>query len=524
MVRAVPFLVLIGCTASSRAGKTVEPSDTGRDDDRGSDHTGAGGLEADLWFALPDFIQGADLSFTNEMEACGATFTHHSEPTDPFSLFAAHGHSVARVRLWHTPGGSGYSNLDDVLLSSRRAKEAGMAVLLDFHYSDTWADPGNQQPPAAWADLEEESLQQAVYDYTQQTLRALGDAGVMPEMVQVGNEVSHGMLWPTGALDGTDASWQRLAGLLTHAARAVRDTAPDTRVMLHLHAADEAHAVLWHLRELGGFTDYDDVGLSYYPWWSPDTSLHDLSAALLHIREDFGTDVMVVETAYPWTSEWADDQTNIVDVSGWSDIRWPATPDGQAAFFVDLHQAVLDAGGVGVLPWAPDWVSTPCESLVGPGSPWENLTFFDFEGASLPVLEAPLAAIEPQVVVNPGFEAGDTRSWTVAGDATIDWETPHSGWAALRLAQAETTIRQAVGVEQDRTYTLSAAGRTSGTGRVVVGIWQSDTTPEHTITFHETDYAVATTSFTAKSDTVVVYAWRDGTDPAWVDDLRLIPR
>ena len=516
MLRTFPFVFVIGCTSGPVGSPASETEDTSEDEDSRDAGT-------DLWFDLPDFIQGADLSFTNEMEDCGATFTNNQEVTDPFSLFASLGTSMARVRLWHTPD-SGYSNLDDVIQSSRRAKEAGMAVLLDFHYSDTWADPGNQQLPAAWADLDEAALQQVVYDYTQETLLTLEDAGLLPEMVQVGNEVSHGMLWPIGALDGTDASWQRLAGLLTSAAQAVRDTAPNTRVMLHFHSAEDAYTQLWQLREVGGFTDYDDFGVSYYPWWSLDTSLQDLSDALLHIREDFGVQVMVVETAYPWTSEWADEHTNILDVSSWPDPPWPATPEGQTAYFVDLHQAVLDAGGIGVVPWAPDWVSTPCETPYGTGSSWENLTFFDFEGASLPVLQAPLSSIEPQLVSNPGFEEGTSEGWSIDGNATIDWETTQSGWAALRLEWADTTIRQAVVVEQGRTYTLSAAGRTSGTGRVVVGAWQSDTVPEQTIAFNQPDYAVATATVTAEADEFVIYAWNDGSDPGWVDNLRLIPQ
>jgi hypothetical protein len=128
------------------------------------------------------------------------------------------------------------------------------------------------------------------------------------------------------------------------------------------------------------------------------------------------------------------------------------------------------------------------------------------------------------LVANPGFEAGDTRDWSVDGDALIDWETTHSGWAALRLESTDTTIRQAIGVERGRAYTLSAAGRTSGSGRVVVGAWQSDAIPEHAIAFDQTEYGLMETSFTAEADEVVVYAWNDGSDPVWVDNVRLIPR
>lgn len=147
------------------------------------------GQEADV-----PFYFGVDLSYVNEVEDCGAIYRENGQSRDPFELFAEHGANLVRARLWHTPDWTDYSTLDDVRRTFVRAREQGMAALLDIHYSDTWADPGTQEIPAAWEDMDDDALADAVYQYTSGVLMALSEDDLVPAFVQVGNETNSGIL------------------------------------------------------------------------------------------------------------------------------------------------------------------------------------------------------------------------------------------------------------------------------------------------------------------------------------------
>ncbi|MEI2610357.1 MAG: glycosyl hydrolase 53 family protein [Candidatus Promineifilaceae bacterium] len=167
----------------------------------------------------PTFFFGADLSYVNEMDDCGATYRVNGVAQDAFTLFAAQGTNLVRARLWHNPTWTAYSNLTDVEKTFRRAQDAGMNTLLTIHYSDDWADPGQQRIPAAWEAITDiGALVQAVYDYTRELLLALKEKGVLPGFVQVGNETNSGMLKQVVELD-----WPRDAPLFDAGIRAIRD-------------------------------------------------------------------------------------------------------------------------------------------------------------------------------------------------------------------------------------------------------------------------------------------------------------
>jgi arabinogalactan endo-1,4-beta-galactosidase len=327
-----------------------------------------------------EFYYGADLSYVNEMEDCGATYLDQTGiATDPYVIFSESGANLVRLRLWHNPTWTDYSNLADVTKAIRRAKAAGMKVLLDFHYSDTWTDPSKQGIPAAWSDQIDNTtaLSQLLYDYTRATLQSLADQNLLPEIVQVGNEINAMLLQEEGE-NLQPMNWTRNAALINSGIKAVRDISEslDQPVEVMLHIAQPENALWWFEQaNQNGVTDYDWIGLSYYPLWS-DYTLEDVSTPMKTLINTYQKRLMVVETAYPFTLENADPANNILDnnalVSG-----FPASPQGQLGYLNKLKEEIEGAGGEGLIYWEPAWVSTECRTLWGQGSHWDNATLFD---------------------------------------------------------------------------------------------------------------------------------------------------
>lgn len=320
---------------------------------------------------------GADLSFANEMEDCGAVFREKGKPVDPFVLLKQKGGNIMRVRIWNDPEWTHYSNYEDVLKTVRRAHAAGLEVLLDFHYSDDWADGDKQIVPKAWAGMTTEQQIAAVHDYTRDVLARLDAAGQLPELVQVGNETNPEVM---GGVKARAIDWKRNASLLNAGVAAVRETSKATgkpiKVMLHI--AQPENVLPWFDdATAAGVLDYDIIGISYYSKWST-YNLSGLAKVIAAAHQRYGADVMVVETAYPFTEESADASTNLLGTDSLIP-GYPATPKGQLKYLEDLTQTVVDAGGNGVVYWAPDWVSTQCKTRWGTGSNWENAAWFDLK-------------------------------------------------------------------------------------------------------------------------------------------------
>lgn len=330
------------------------------------------------------FWFGADLSYVNEMEDCGAVYRENGEPRDPFALFAGRGANLVRVRLWNDAEWTGYSDLPDVKKTIRRAREQGMQLLLDFHYSDEWADGEKQIIPKAWAGIETtEELAQALYNFTLSTLMELHGEELLPEMVQVGNETNPELM--RGPEDGKDPiDWERNAALLNAGIRAVRDVEAKTgqTIEVMLHIAQPENVLPWfEAAWAAGVRDFDQVGVSYYRRWSSE-DFDGLSAVLAETKKRYPeTEVIVVETSYPWTLEWADEAPNLLTENTLIE-GYPATVEGQSRYLADLTQLVIDAGGSGIVYWEPAWVSTECSTRWGKGSHWENATFFDFNNGN----------------------------------------------------------------------------------------------------------------------------------------------
>ncbi len=355
-------------------------------------------------YTYDQFCMGVDLSYVNQLEDFGAVYKDSGKVTDPYKIFRTHGANLVRIRLWHNPSWVRqqvyqsdtvplYSGLDDVIKSIRRAKGMGFAICLDFHYSDIWADPTRQTPPAAWAGIRDFSvLKDSFYIYTYSTLHHLADEGLLPEMVQLGNEINCGLFYTDleqgfPSVNCCEGRWINLGELLNEGIRAVRNVASEEgrQIQIGLHIADPKNAQWWfeQITSIGKVTDFDIIGISYYPLWHTTVSFDNLGIVIRDLKNSFGKKIMIYETAYPWTTEYADNYPNAF--GNQPPLRgFPFTVNGQYNLMVSLCQKVINGGGSGVIYWEPAWITSRMKDLWGSGSIWENATFFDFEGNTLP--------------------------------------------------------------------------------------------------------------------------------------------
>ena len=332
---------------------------------------------------------GGDISALARIEQAGGVFRDSGQVEDAIALLKAHGSSTFRLRLFVNPTDSDVqvNDLPYTLALAGRIKATGAKLLLDIHYSDTWADPGHQTLPAAWAALPFDSLVQQVEVYTAGVIAQLKHTGALPDIVQLGNEIDAGMLWPSGRVGGTydnATQWGQLARLLQAGIRGVHDSLSpgDTiRIMLHYSLGGDSAGTRWffdHIVAQG--VPFDLIGLSYYPWWHG--TLGALKTNLQATAHRYGKDMIVVETAYPWRSGGWEGM-----VTDGAAMTWAATPQGQARFLRDLVTAVATTPGehgAGVIWWYPESILVPGLFIWGGGS----LALFDSTGNILPAVSA----------------------------------------------------------------------------------------------------------------------------------------
>jgi arabinogalactan endo-1,4-beta-galactosidase len=315
---------------------------------------------------------GADVSFLAKCEQDEVIFKENGQPMDVLALLREHHYNWVRLRLFHDPAAAADKLPNDLpytLALARRAKAMGFHLLLDLHYSDSWADPGKQPMPAAWSKLKHKQLVDQVFSYTRDTITAFAQKGVMPEMVQLGNEITNGMLWPDGKLPD---NWDNFADLLKAGIAgvdAVRGTAPRARIMIHIERSGDYNAAVWFFDNLIAHrVRFDVIGLSYYPFWHGSIAalrgnLHDL-ALRYHLP------IIVVETAYNWTP----------GTMAGKKADFPESPEGQLTFLRAVNAAVRAIPnhlGQGVFWWEPAVEG----DLRGRG-------FFSNDGNALPVITA----------------------------------------------------------------------------------------------------------------------------------------
>ena len=347
-----------------------------------------------------DFYFGADLSYVNQILDHGGLYKDQGEIRTPYRIFKDHGANLVRLRLWHNPlwtkevyGTSGtqlYNDLKDVEKAVQLSKEQGMAVLLDLHYSDTWADPGKQGIPKAWQPIKDISvLKDSVYNYTFKTLSYLNGKGLMPELVQIGNETNCGMLYTDAPAEFpscnvcTAGQWQRLGEVINSGIQAVNDVALSSAIKtkIILHVADPKNVEWWfdHVTTEGKVENFEIIGFSYYPIWHTTVSLEQLSESVAKFKSRYSKEIMILETGYPWTNEGNDSYHNIFGSQSPVE-NYSYSIQGQANLLKKIIQEVISGGGRGVIYWEPAWISSKAKDLWGTGSSWENNTFFDFQG------------------------------------------------------------------------------------------------------------------------------------------------
>jgi arabinogalactan endo-1,4-beta-galactosidase len=340
-------------------------------------------------------VRGADTSFTLQEEAAGNQFSDHGRAASVYRILADNGATYVRLRVWVNPP-AGYSDEANALAQAKLARRAGLHVLLDLHYSDFWADPGHQDTPAAWQGQDLPTLADTVRRYTRSVVTDFARQGTPVDMVQIGNEVTAGMLWPVGQLylpDGTQ-QWVQFATLLKAGiagAHAGNPRGHKLSVMIHIDRGGDNGGAVWfydHIAAQG--VRFDVIGLSYYPFWHG--SLAALQANLNDLATRYGKDIVVAETAYPWTTGDGDSTANFFTSNDQlpDGTLYPATPAGQAGYFQalrDILAQVPGGHGAGFLDWEPEWIPGVGWEP-GAGNPNDNLTMFDWQGAALPSVRA----------------------------------------------------------------------------------------------------------------------------------------
>ena len=327
-----------------------------------------------------DFIFGMDVSSVIAEENSGVRYRDFDgEEKDLFRILADNGINTIRVRVWNHPYdeegrgfGGGNCDIANAVEIGKRAAACGLQLLVDFHYSDFWADPGKQMVPRAWANLEIGEKAQAVYDFTVDCLTRLKEAGVPVRMVQTGNETN-------GKLCG-ETSWTNIACLMDAGARAVRAVYPEALVAVHFSNPEKADSYRTYARILNdyekrGLIHYDVFATSYYPYWHG--SLENLSSVLTEIADTCGKRVMVMETAYAWTEKDSDFFPNTIGGGGGITRNYPFTVQGQADSIRDLTDTVVNGtpAGIGVVYWEGAWIT------VGRNSREENQLLWEKYGS-----------------------------------------------------------------------------------------------------------------------------------------------
>lgn len=337
-----------------------------------------------------DLVLGHDLSTLQQLESVGKTFSDHGWVQPVERIVAHHGATYIRERLWVNPPAP-FNDLPHILKMARRIKRAGLKLLLDFHYSDFWADPGKQNTPQSWQGQDLPTLANTVYAYTRDVVEQLARQGTPVDMVQTGNEITAGMLWPVGQLYvGSEQRWVEFTTLLKAAIAGARDGAHHhvPRVMVHIDRGGDNGGSRWfydHILEQG--VDFDVIGLSYYPFWhGPLTALQ---ANLNDLAPRYNKDIVLVETAYPWTLEEGDSEPNIVNAATPLLPDYPPTPEGQLGFMralLSILSQVPHKRGRGVVYWESAWIpGVGWEPGAGDG--WDNMTLFDHDGKTLPSIK-----------------------------------------------------------------------------------------------------------------------------------------
>jgi arabinogalactan endo-1,4-beta-galactosidase len=322
-----------------------------------------------------DFIRAADMSYLPLIESEGTIFKKNGVAENALTTLKNAGCNTIRIRIWKNPSDN-HSGLAEVKALALRVKQAGMKVWLTVHYSDTWADPGNQTPPSDWTSLSFANLKTAVSNYT-----TLLMTEIQPDIIQIGNEINSGFLWPQGHLINNESQCLQL---ISAASTAIRNQSATTKIMIHY--AGIGSGATWFFNKMSSI-NYDYIGLSYYPVWHGKI-LSDVNATITSLGETHNKKVIIAETAYPFTLGYNDYTNNILGLANQLVPTYPATNQGQKEFLLAIKNLVKqNSRGLGFCYWGAEWVAFRGPTATN-GSSWENQALWDFNNNALPVMDA----------------------------------------------------------------------------------------------------------------------------------------
>lgn len=358
------------------------------------------------------FYKGMDISSLLEVEACGGKFYDRGIEKDAFDILQSYGVNAVRLRLWNDPYtedgkpyGAGTNDLSVTIALAKRAKAHDMDVLLNLHYSDFWADPGKQRVPKAWRGMDADRLEEAVYSYTKDTLLAMKEADAYPDLIQVGNELTGGMLWPLGQVPDYD----NLARFISAGIRGVRAVDAKMPIMLHLDNGGKNEMYRdWFDHYIERGEDFQIIGLSYYPFWHG--TMEELQNNMNDLAMRYGKKLIITEISMGFTMEDYAEYEKLPSEKrkGYAtkpelteQIPFPMSKEGQNDFMraiFDIMDGVPDGKCKGFFYWEPAWLPVPGSGWAteaalpyieeeGPcGNEWANQALFDYDGNALPAL------------------------------------------------------------------------------------------------------------------------------------------
>ncbi|MGB1051776.1 MAG: glycoside hydrolase family 53 protein [Chitinophagales bacterium] len=321
-------------------------------------------------------IKAVDISSYPEIALSNVNYLNAAGEVEPLlNILKEEGINTIRLRLWVNPS-EGYSGFQEVFTFSNELKAQGFKIWLSLHYSDTWADPGQQSLPSQWQNLPFEALVDSVYDYTEKVV-----AEIRPDYIQLGNEINSGLLHPYGHITDNREGFLQLLG---QSSAAVRATSSDCEIIIHYAGISDAE---WFY-DIVDSVDYDIIGLSYYPIWH-GKNLDSLSVTMQQLATMHDKDIVIAETAYPFTLDWNDYTNNIVGLQEHLILpEYPASPAGQSDFVRDVTDRVRAVdGGIGYCYWGGELIAWKGPQATD-ASPWENQALFDFNYQALPALLA----------------------------------------------------------------------------------------------------------------------------------------
>lgn len=362
-------------------------------------------------------ILGIDTSTYLEELQHGARYFDGDAQIDPLEAFRSNGVDWMRIRIWNDPRSeqgepylAGTCDLDHYIKLAKLAKDKGYHILMDLHYSDFWADPGKQFIPKAWQGMGIDELEKEVYAFTRKCLDTAKENGVLPEMIQIGNEITNGILWPVGKIYNDEKGireYENFVRLIKAGTSAVKDNYRDIRIILHLERTNDQQVYQEFFGEIEkAGIEFDIIGASYYPYWhgTPDEVFANLNNC-----KHFGKDIMIVELGYGFTDQGyfvGDEQIRLVVdperayIEGVSD-KYPLTPEGQARYIKYILECAEKNGIAGIFYWEPLWL--PGEGICWASeagqkyiheegkstlNEWANQCLFNYKGKKLPAFDS----------------------------------------------------------------------------------------------------------------------------------------